>query len=140
MRVFNEDKTIELNDYDLEKGYLKNDKLFIAHHEAEDGVDGVTRYEVVSESQNGRSIKKVTVVEPIPPKKEYDEYEDIQVYIPYAESELARREIIDLKGKLRDTDYQAIKYAEGQISEEEYAEIKAQRQAWRDRINELETI
>ena len=36
------------------------------------------------------------------------------------------------------TDYQAIKYAEGQLTEEEYAPIKAQRQAWRDEINLLE--
>ena len=48
-------------------------------------------------------------------------------------------EIADLKKSLADTDYQAIKYAEGYYTEEDYAEIKAQRQAWRDRINELET-
>lgn len=48
------------------------------------------------------------------------------------------KEIKELKQKLSDTDYQAIKYAEGQISEEEYASIKEERQAWRDRINELE--
>lgn len=48
--------------------------------------------------------------------------------------------IDELKNLLASTDYQAIKYAEGQITEEEYAEIKAQRQAWRDEINELEKI
>ncbi len=47
-------------------------------------------------------------------------------------------EIEELKKQLAETDYQAIKYAEGQMSEEEYAGIKTQRQAWRDRINELE--
>lgn len=47
-------------------------------------------------------------------------------------------EIDELKRKLLETDYQAIKYAEGQISEEEYLPIKEQRQSWRDRINELE--
>lgn len=46
--------------------------------------------------------------------------------------------IFKLKEKLRKTDYQAIKYAEGLISEEDYAPIKAQRQAWRDEINQLE--
>lgn len=50
----------------------------------------------------------------------------------------ANREIAQLKAKLSETDYQAIKYAEGFISDEEYAPIKAQRQAWRERINELE--
>ena len=43
-----------------------------------------------------------------------------------------------LKRSLSKTDYQAIKYAEGAISEEKYAPIKAQRQAWRDEINNLE--
>ena len=42
------------------------------------------------------------------------------------------------KQLLKETDYQAIKYAEGQISEELYLPIKEQRQAWRDRINEFE--
>lgn len=47
-------------------------------------------------------------------------------------------EINDLKRHLSETDYIAIKYSEGWISDEDYAETKAQRQAWRDRINELE--
>lgn len=40
--------------------------------------------------------------------------------------------------QLTATDYKAIKYAEGLISEADYAPIKAERQALRDRINELE--
>lgn len=50
----------------------------------------------------------------------------------------ALKEIEELKQKLKDTDYQAIKFAEGFYSIEEYAPIKAQRQSWRDKINELE--
>lgn len=46
--------------------------------------------------------------------------------------------ITKLKRNLADTDYQAIKYAEGQLTEQEYASMKAQRQAWRDEINKLE--
>ena len=46
--------------------------------------------------------------------------------------------IQQLKRKLLQTDYQAIKYAEGALTEEEYAPIKAQRQVWRDEINALE--
>ena len=42
------------------------------------------------------------------------------------------------KAQLSATDYQAIKHSEGLISEEDYAPIKAQRQALRDRINALE--
>ena len=48
------------------------------------------------------------------------------------------REISELKKKLFDTDYKAIKYAEGLLTDEEYAEVKAQREEWRKRINELE--
>ena len=52
----------------------------------------------------------------------------------------ASAEIKTLKQLLSESDYKALKYAEGIISEEEYAPVKAQRQAWRDRINELENI
>lgn len=47
-------------------------------------------------------------------------------------------EIQELKLKLQQTDYQAIKYAEGQLSKEEYEPMKTQRQEWRYKINELE--
>ena len=48
------------------------------------------------------------------------------------------REISELKKNLFDTDYKAIKYAEGLLTDEEYVEIKVQRELWRKRINELE--
>ena len=51
-----------------------------------------------------------------------------------------RIEIQQLKKQLSDTDYKAIKYAEGQISEDEYSEIKSERQGYRDRINYLEGL
>ena len=43
-----------------------------------------------------------------------------------------------LKEKLSATDYKAIKYAEGWLSEEEYSPIRAERQALREQINILE--
>lgn len=55
---------------------------------------------------------------------------------PVADNKEAQIEV--LKQKLLDTDYQAIKYAEGWLTEEEYALIKAQRQEWRNQINALE--
>lgn len=48
------------------------------------------------------------------------------------------RQIFELKQKLTQTDYKAIKYSEGLLTDKEYAEVKAQRQAWRDEINRLE--
>lgn len=47
-------------------------------------------------------------------------------------------QIIALKQKLQQTDYKAIKYSEGWLTEEEYAETKAERQRIRDEINRLE--
>lgn len=46
--------------------------------------------------------------------------------------------ILNLKQRLQDTDYKAIKYSEGWLTEEEYAETKAERQRIRDEINRLE--
>lgn len=46
--------------------------------------------------------------------------------------------IAELKQLLAESDYKAIKYAEGWLTADEYADTKAQRQAWRDEINELE--
>lgn len=43
-----------------------------------------------------------------------------------------------LKSNLQATDYKAIKYAEGELSAEEYAETLSQRRAWRAEINALE--
>lgn len=46
--------------------------------------------------------------------------------------------VAELKANLTATDYKAIKYAEGEITAEEYAETKEQRRAWREEINQLE--
>ena len=59
-------------------------------------------------------------------------------YVDPAEQEACRERIGQLKASLQATDYRALKYAEGFLSEEEYAADKAQRQTWRDEINQLE--
>ena len=55
-----------------------------------------------------------------------------------AEIDEIQRKISEAKAKLSQTDYQAIKYFEGFISETDYAPMKALRQAYRDEINRLE--
>ena len=144
MRIFNQDKTVELTEYDLEKGYLKNDVIEREMPERR-AVAEKYHYETVKQYSNGgKDVKKVIDVEGRPHVPAHTETEEIQVYIPYTEKELeqmsARREIDGLKIRLRETDYRAIKFAEGVISAEQYAPNKAQRQAWRERIGELETI
>ena len=142
MRIFDETKTYEISEshIDLEKGYLKNDKRFVAHHDAVKEQFEEGHYEVVKTYDNGgQDMEWVTDVPYVAPQEAYDEYEDIQVYVPYTDEQLAKIEINSLKRNLAETDYQAIKYAEGVMTESEYAPIKSQRQDWRYRINYLQS-
>lgn len=140
MKVYNENKTIELNEYDLSKGYLKDDKIFVRHHEEQPEIKEVSHIEIVKEYPNGgKDAIEVIDVPYQPARPAYDEYEDIQVYVPYTKEELAKIEISNLKQKLRDTDYKAIKFAEGELSEAEYAPIRTERRKWRAEINKLES-
>lgn len=92
MRVFNENKTIELTSYDLEKGYLKAEKRFVAHHEAVQAVEEQGHYETIAEYPNGgKEVEWVVDVQAVEAKEAWDEYEDIQVFIPYSVEELAKR-------------------------------------------------
>ena len=49
------------------------------------------------------------------------------------------KRIMELKKLLSDTDYMCLKHMDGALTDAEYAETKAQRQAWRDEINQLES-
>ena len=145
MRIFDKNKEYEIKEYDEESGKLVRDKLFIAHHEAREASAEVGHYEVIREYPNGGKDVTWVVDKPaVTACEEHDVYEDILVFIPYTEKELAKfaaqKEIAELKGKLRDSDYKAIKYAEGMISLADYAPIREERQSWRDRIGELEAI
>ena len=53
------------------------------------------------------------------------------------EEEKAQARIAELKQLLVDTDYAIIKIAEGSATQEEYADLIAQRKAWREEINQL---
>ena len=89
MRVFNEDKTQELKEYDLNKGHLKLDKLFIRHHDAVEEIKEQQHYETIAEYPNGgKDVSKVIDVPYQAPQEAFDEYEDIYVYIPYTYEEL----------------------------------------------------
>ena len=105
------------------------------------------RYYYKSKDGNARLNLKTPLEEDIEnyiqiTEQEFNELTKVEEYIPTKE-EIAKQEklnrINELKKLLSSTDYQAIKYAEGLITEEEYLPIKTQRQAWRNEINELES-
>lgn len=142
MRVFNKAKTKELTEYDLTKGYLQEDTI-INHIEAVEEVKEQGHYEVVKEYPNGgKDVEWVIDVKGVKGQEARDEEETILVYIPYTKSELKKIQsearINELKQLLKETDYRAIKYAEGCYTEEEYKPYKELRQSYRDEINELE--
>ncbi len=89
MRVFNENTTIELTAYDLEKGYLKADKMFVKYHEPIQAVEEQGHYETIAEYPNGgKEVEWVVDIQGVKAKDAWEEWEDIQIYIPYNESEL----------------------------------------------------
>ena len=142
MRVFNKAKTKELKEYDLTKGFFKED-ILITHIEAVEEVKEQGHYEVIKEYPNGgKDVKWVIDVKGVKGQEARDEEEKILVYIPYTKKELTKMQnenrIAELKQLLRESDYRAIKYAEGCYTEEEYKPYKELRQSYRDEINQLE--
>lgn len=145
MKIYDQNKQFILSEIDLGMGYLKDDKIFVRHHDAIPAVEGQGHREVIKEYPNGsKDVQWVWDIEPKPAVAAYDEYENIQVFIPYTDEEKAQmaqskkqNRIDELKSLLASTDYKAIKYAEGEITAVEYAETKAQRRAWRAEINSL---
>lgn len=84
--------------------------------------------ELVTMANSGKELYLSNLVE-----KSFDLRE-----IVISQEQIIQNRIAELKSLLAQTDYQAIKYAEGQLSASEYAEMKKQRQTWRDEINLLE--
>lgn len=142
MLIYNEYMTKELteSDIDLTKGRIAPKAVFVAHHDEVVAQDEVSHIEHITRPNSKVREKKVIDAPAVEYRPAYDEYKNVLVYKLYTEKELAEREILKLKKKLSDTDYQAIKYAEGLISEYDYAIIKEQREQWRNKINYLETV
>ena len=142
MKIYNESKTEMLENVDLEKGYLKKDKLVLRVVPAQEEVQEQFHYEYKDYTNDkgevyGRDRIKVIDVPYQPAVEEHEETEDIQVYVPYTEEELKVNKIAELKSLLLSTDYKAIKYAEGELTAEEYEPTKQQRKAWREEIRKL---
>lgn len=138
MKIYDESKTKLLDNPDLSLGYLTDGEITI-HHEAEEGVVEEGHWETLAEYPNGgKEIKWVVDRPGVPPKPARDESEIVRIYVPYTEAQLKERRVAELKKLLADTDYRAIKYAEGELTAEEYAETRADRRAWRAEVNELE--
>ena len=79
----------ELKSPDLSMGYLTEEKILIAHHEAVEAVEEQWHYETVAEYPNGgKDVAKVIDAPGAEAQDAWDEYETIQRYIPYTDEEL----------------------------------------------------
>lgn len=91
-RIFDEND-IEIQNPDLEKGYLKEDSLFIMHHESIKSVEEQGHWETIAEYPNGgKDVAWVIDVEGVEAQEAWDEYKDIYRYILYTPDQLAEIE------------------------------------------------
>lgn len=124
---------------DLEAGHLVPERILVAHHDAIEAVEEVSHYEVIAEYEGGgKDVQRVVDIPGIAARDAWDEYEDVYRYVPYTAAERAKMRIEVLKVQLAETDYAVIKIAEGAATAADYADLIAQRQAWRAEINDLE--
>ena len=86
-------------------------------------------YEYIS--ANGYTIEEVEAVDGV------RQFKIVEIPQP-TEEDVKQQRIYELKQLLSDTDYIVIKIAEGEATAEEYAEVLANRKAWRAEIRELE--
>ena len=140
MRILDElDNELNANELDCSKGYLKEEKIFIKHHNAVSEVEEQGHYETIREYPNGgRDVEWIIDVPKVEAKEAYDEYEDIQRFVKFTQKELNSFRIKELKQKLNETDYCVLKIAEGSATYDDYLEIIAKRREWRKEINNLE--
>ena len=83
---------MELENPDLSLGYLREEKILIAHHDAVEAVQEQWHYETIAEYPNGgKDVKRVVDVPGVEAQDAWDEYETVQRYIPYTDEELEER-------------------------------------------------
>lgn len=114
----------EIQNPDLEAGYLKDDKIIIKHHDAIPYNPGKWHYIVIAEYPNGgKDVEKFYDEPEIQPQKAWDEYENIQRYILYTPEELEQKK-----------QQEQVE----QEKEQEQVKLKSEIEALKKRILELE--
>lgn len=88
MKIFDESLTTELKNPDLEKGRLEPARHLVEHHEAVERVFHLEVMEGTVSLENPKGLRHE--VEDVAPKAAWDEWEDVQKYVPYTEEELAK--------------------------------------------------
>lgn len=100
MKVYDETKSYEMTVYDLERGKLVPDKLFVTHHPKTPEIPAVKHREVKRFTNGGASAEWVIDIPAVPAKPAWDEYEDIMVYVPFTVQELEEKRAEEIKARL----------------------------------------
>lgn len=93
MRVFDENKIIELTEYDLEIGFLTRDKLLVKTIPEKPAVEEQWHYEYKRFPNGGSSRIKVVDLPSQPFQPAQEEFEDIFVYRKYSYEEAVNMKI-----------------------------------------------
>lgn len=91
---------IQETDVNHDKGYLKQDSLFVCHHEAVEAVEEQGHWETVAEYPNGgKDVEYIIDVPAVEAAEAWDEYEDVLRYVLYTDEEIAEREAAQKEAK-----------------------------------------
>jgi hypothetical protein len=170
MKIFNETKTMEIQNPDLEKGYLINDEIKTGETVAIAEVKETGHYELEKEYPNGgKDMRWVVDVPYVASKPSEPILEKIQIYIPFSAKEIelvqttkqkrAEQEAKNQKWQqfneqnktdieklenatayLDSTDYKAIQFAEGVLTAADFETIKQKRQEARNIVRQMQPI
>ena len=136
MKIYNETKTEILENVDLEKGRLIQDKIVTKTIPAQQEVQEQYHYEYKEYPNGGKDRIKVVDVAYRPAKPEAYEYEDIQIYKPYTNEEY----INNLRSKRETECFPIINRGQlwyDTLSEQQKAELKEWYIAW---LNVTDTL
>ena len=99
MKVYNENKTKILEEYDLEKGYLKEDTITIHYDEVKE-VKEKGYYKTIAEYPNGgKDVEWIVEEKGVEYQPARDEEEQIHIYISYTNEELLENKKNYLRNK-----------------------------------------
>lgn len=153
MKIYNQEKTMQIMYPDLERGYLVDDVIQIGETAAVVEVEEQGHYEIEKEYPNGgKDLKWVVDVKYVAPTPSEPILENVKIYIPYTFAEIKAKkeqafyeqhkaEFAELSAAmdyLNSTDYKAIQFAEGVLPSLEFETIKQQRITARNTVRRLQ--
>ena len=87
MKIYNKEKTKMLENPDLTKGFLRQDRIVVDIIPASEEVQEQFHYEYINYDNGGRDAIKIVDVEYRPAQEEIKQYEQIFIYIPFQDEE-----------------------------------------------------